>query len=94
MCVCAGYDIFLFSFDSIYYTCDIRLKNLFSTGEMMVHYYYVDHSKQQSSAQSEASDRGNNPQLPFACSSEILHGNFFLFGQAIWIICQLLGKIR
>ncbi|CAF4215472.1 unnamed protein product [Rotaria sp. Silwood2] len=58
--------------------------------EMMVHYYYVDHSKQQSSAQSESSDRGTNHQLPFACSSEILHGNFFLFGQAIWIICQLL----
>jgi len=62
-------------------------------GEMMVHYYYVDHSKQQSSAQSETSDRGNNQQLPFACSSEILYGNFFLFGQAVWIICQLLGKI-
>jgi hypothetical protein len=62
-------------------------------GEMMVHYYYVDHSRQQSSAQSETSDRGNNQQLPFACSSEILYGNFFLFGQAVWIICQLLGKI-
>ncbi len=59
----------------------------------MVHYYYVDHSRQQSSAQSETSDRGNNQQLPFACSSEILYGNFFLFGQAVWIICQLLGKI-
>ena len=58
----------------------------------MVHYYYVDHSKQLSSAQSEASDRGNNQQLPFGCSSEILHGNFFLFGQAVWIICQLLGE--
>jgi hypothetical protein len=59
---------------------------------MMVHYYYVDHSKT-SSAQSEASDRGNNQQSSFSCSSEILHGNFFLFGQAVWIICQLLGKI-
>jgi hypothetical protein len=72
---------------------NIKNKDLIVIGEMMVHYYYVDHSKQQSSAQSEASDRGNNQQLPFACSSEILHGNFFLFGQAIWIICQLLGKI-
>ncbi|CAF4855436.1 unnamed protein product [Rotaria sp. Silwood1] len=66
------------------------LTSSLTKGEMMVHYYYVDHSKQQSSAQSESSDRGNNQQLPFACSSEILHGNFFLFGQAIWIICQLL----
>lgn len=61
-------------------------------GEMMVHHYYVDHSRQQSSAQSEASDRGNNQQLPFVCSSEVLRGQFFLFGQAVWIICQLLGK--
>ena len=60
---------------------------------MMVHYYYIDHSKQQNSAQSESSDRGNNQQLAFASSSEVLQGNFFLFGQAIWIICQLLGKI-
>ena len=57
---------------------------------MMVHYYFVDHSRQQSSVQSEASDRGNNQQSAFGCSSEILHGNFFLFGQAVWIICQLL----
>ena len=57
----------------------------------MVHHYYVDHSKQQSSAQSETSDRGNNQQLTFVSSSEILHGHFFLFGQAIWFICQLLG---
>jgi hypothetical protein len=60
---------------------------------MMVHYYYIDHSKQQSSEQSESSERGNNQQLPFNCSSEVLSGNFFLFGQSIWIICQLLGKI-
>ncbi|CAF0730666.1 unnamed protein product [Adineta ricciae] len=61
-----------------------------NTCEMMVHYYYVDHSRQQSCAQSESSDRGNNQQLPFACSSEILRGHFFLLGQAVWIICQLL----
>lgn len=60
---------------------------------MMVHYYYIDHSKQQSSTQSESSDRGSNQQSQMACSSEILHGNFFLFGQAVWIICQLLGKL-
>ncbi|CAF3730787.1 unnamed protein product, partial [Rotaria sordida] len=59
-------------------------------GEMMVHYYYVDHSKQQNNTQSDSSDRGDNHQLPFSSSDEILHGNFFLFGQAIWIICQLL----
>lgn len=59
----------------------------------MAHYYYVDHSKQQSSAQSEASDRGNYQPMSFSCSSEILHGNFFLFGQSTWIICQLLGRI-
>lgn len=59
---------------------------------MMVHYYYVDHSKQQSSNQSDGSDRGSNPQIQMTCSSEILNGNFFLFGQSIWIICQLLGK--
>ncbi|UJR33248.1 hypothetical protein I4U23_020703 [Adineta vaga] len=63
-------------------------------GGMMVHYYYVDHSRQQSSAQSEASDRGNYQQLPFACSSEILSGHFFLFGQAVWLISQLLDPIR
>ena len=60
----------------------------------MPHYYYIDHSKQSSSAQSDGSDRGNNHQLPFLCSSEILYGNFFLFGQSIWIICQLLGMNR
>ncbi|CAF4191209.1 unnamed protein product, partial [Rotaria sordida] len=38
----------------------------------------------------DSSDRGNNHQISFPCSSEILHGNFFLFGQAIRIICQLL----
>ena len=59
----------------------------------MVHYYFVDHSKQQSSGQSDGSDRDVNQQLPLGCSAEILHGNFFLFGQAVWIICQLLGKI-
>ncbi|CAF4607882.1 unnamed protein product [Rotaria socialis] len=58
--------------------------------EMMAHYYYVDHSKQQSSTQSEGSDRGSNPPVSMADSSEILHGNFFLFGQSVWIICQLL----
>jgi hypothetical protein len=30
--------------------------------------------------------------LPFNCSSEVLHGKFFLFGQSVWIICQLLGR--
>jgi hypothetical protein len=59
---------------------------------MMVHYYYIDHSKQQSSGQSESSERSNNQQLPFNCSSEVLHGKFFLFGQSVWIICQLLGR--
>ncbi|CAF1066408.1 unnamed protein product [Rotaria sp. Silwood1] len=59
-------------------------------GDMMVHYYYVDHAKQQSSAESESSERSTSQQTSFACSSEILQGNFFLFGQAIWIICQLL----
>ena len=59
----------------------------------MPHFYYIDHSKQHSSAQSDASDRGNNLQLPFVCSSEILQGYFFLFGQSVWIICQLLGRI-
>jgi hypothetical protein len=58
----------------------------------MVHYYYIDHSKQQSSAQSDSSDRNSNPNLPFSCSAEVLHGKFFLFGQAVWIICQLLSK--
>jgi hypothetical protein len=70
----------------------LRENICFYIGEMMVHYYYVDHSKT-SSAQSETSDRGNYQQSSFSCSSEILHGNFFLFGQAVWIICQLLGKI-
>lgn len=59
---------------------------------MMVHYYYIDHSKQQSSGQSESSERSNNHQLSFNSSSEILHGRFFLFGQSVWIICQLLGR--
>ncbi len=59
----------------------------------MVHYYYIDHSKQQSSGQSESSERSNNQQLSFSSSSEVLHGKFFLFGQSVWIICQLLGKI-
>jgi hypothetical protein len=58
----------------------------------MVHYYYIDHSKQQSSGQSESSEPSNNPQLTFNSSTEILHGRFFLFGQSIWIICQLLGR--
>jgi len=59
---------------------------------MMAHYYYIDHSKQHSSAQSDSSDRNSNPNLPFSCSAEVLHGKFFLFGQAVWIICQLLSK--
>lgn len=58
----------------------------------MVHYYYIDHAKQQSSADSESSERGNNQAASFSCSGEILQGNFFLFGQAVWIVCQLLGK--
>jgi hypothetical protein len=62
-------------------------------GEMMAHYYYVDHSRQQCSGESESSDLGNNQQLPFYCSQEIHHGKYYLFGQAIWIICQLLSKI-
>lgn len=66
---------------------------LYELGEMMVHYYYVDHSRHYSSAQSEASDRGNNQSTQMSSSSEILRGNFFLFGQSIWIICQLLGKL-
>jgi hypothetical protein len=65
----------------------------FFKGDMMAHYYYIDHAKQQSSAQSDGSDRGNNQQLPFICSGEILHGKFFLFGQSVWIVCQLLGRI-
>ena len=65
----------------------------FFKGDMMPHYYYIDHSKQQSSAQSESSDRGNNQQLSFNCSEEILHGKFFLIGQSVWIVCQLLGRI-
>ncbi|CAF2643856.1 unnamed protein product [Rotaria sp. Silwood2] len=59
-------------------------------GDMMAHYYYIDHAKQQSSAESESSERSTNQQIPFACSAEILQGNFFLFGQSVWIICQLL----
>lgn len=59
----------------------------------MVHYYYIDHSKQQSSGQSESSERSNNQQVSFSSSGEILNGKFFLFGQSVWIICQLLGKI-
>ncbi|CAF1192207.1 unnamed protein product [Rotaria sordida] len=58
--------------------------------DMMAHYYYIDHAKQQSSAESESSDRSTIQQTSFACSTEILQGNFFLFGQAVWIICQLL----
>lgn len=58
----------------------------------MPHYYYIDHSKQQSSGQSESSEPSNSQQLIFNCSSEVLHGRFFLFGQSVWIICQLLGK--
>jgi hypothetical protein len=67
----------------------------FYKGEMMVHYYYIDHSKQQSSGQSESSEpsNNNNQQPSFSPSSEVLHGNFFLLGQSVWIICQLLGKI-
>ena len=59
----------------------------------MTHYYYIDHSKQQSSGQSESSERSVNQQVTFNCSQEILHGKFFLFGQSIWIVCQLLGRI-
>ena len=59
----------------------------------MPHYYYIDHSKQQSSGQSESSERSSSQQVAFNCSAEILHGKFFLFGQSVWIICQLLGKI-
>lgn len=58
----------------------------------MPHYYYLDHTRQHSSGQSDGSDRGNCFQLPFICSSEILQGYFFLFGQSVWIICQLLGE--
>ena len=59
----------------------------------MPHYYYLDHSKQMSSGQSESSDHHPAAQhVPFQCSSEILNGNFFLLGQSVWIICQLLGK--
>lgn len=57
----------------------------------MVHYYFIDHGRQASSALSDISDRGHLHQMPFACSSEILYGNFFLFGQAVWVVCQLLG---
>jgi hypothetical protein len=83
-------DMFHVVFNPLTYSLCLLLS--LSTGEMMVHYYYVDHSKQHSSAQSEASDRGNNQQTSFSCSSEILYGNYFLFGQAVWIICQLLGN--
>lgn len=59
----------------------------------MPHYYYIDHNKQ-SSAQSDSSDRGHqHAQSQFVSSSEILHGKYFLFGQSVWIICQLLGTI-
>lgn len=60
----------------------------------MAHYYYIDHSKQQqqSSGQSESSEHSNNQPVTFNCSSEILHGRFFLFGQSVWIVCQLLGN--
>lgn len=60
----------------------------------MVHYYYVDHSKPQSSAESECSERSINQQSAFTCSGEVLRGNFFLFGQSVWIICQLLGIVH
>ncbi|CAF4534486.1 unnamed protein product [Rotaria socialis] len=59
-------------------------------GEIMVHYYYIDHSQQQSSGNSESSERSNNQQSQFVSSGEVLDGNVFLFGQAVWIICQLL----
>ena len=55
----------------------------------MVHYYYIDHSKQHNESNEP---RNNQQQFPFVSSSEVLHGKFFLFGQSIWIICQLLGK--
>lgn len=58
----------------------------------MPHYYFLDHSKLMSSGQSESSDQHPGAQLQFQCSSEILNGNFFLLGQSIWIICQLLGE--
>ncbi|CAF1411060.1 unnamed protein product [Rotaria magnacalcarata] len=58
--------------------------------EIMVHYYYIDHSQQQSSGNSESSERSNNQQSQFVSSGEVLDGNVFLFGQAVWIICQLL----
>ncbi|CAF3556475.1 unnamed protein product [Rotaria socialis] len=59
-------------------------------GKIMVHYYYIDHSQQQSSGNSESSERSNNQQSQFVSSGEVLDGNVFLFGQAVWIICQLL----
>ncbi|CAF1304767.1 unnamed protein product [Adineta steineri] len=59
--------------------------------DMMVHYYYVDHLKQQNSSQSDSSNRNNDQQRTFSCSAEVLHGKYFLFGQSIWIICQLLN---
>ncbi|CAF0784844.1 unnamed protein product, partial [Didymodactylos carnosus] len=59
--------------------------------EMMIHYFYIDQAKQQSSSQSETSERGGgNNQNLFVPSQEILNGNFFLLGQSVWIICQLL----
>ncbi|CAF1332030.1 unnamed protein product [Adineta steineri] len=61
--------------------------------DMMVHYYYVDHLKQQNSSQSDSSNRNNDQQRTFSCSAEVLHGKYFLFGQSIWIICQLLSTI-
>ncbi|CAF1001658.1 unnamed protein product [Adineta steineri] len=59
--------------------------------DMMVHYYYVDHLKQQNSSQSDSSNRNNDQQRTFSCSAEVLYGKYFLFGQSIWIICQLLN---
>ncbi|UJR13940.1 hypothetical protein I4U23_000943 [Adineta vaga] len=59
-------------------------------GDMMPHYYYIDHTKQQSSNQSDSSDLNSNQKVSYNCSSEILRGKYFLLGQSVWIICQLL----
>ena len=61
---------------------------------MMPHYYYIDHSKQADGGQSDSRDHGNHQPLTFICSEEILRGKFFLFGQSIWIVCQLLGRLN
>jgi hypothetical protein len=62
-------------------------------GKILAHYYYHDHSQQVYHEQNETNERKNVQQSTLTGSSEALDGNYFLLGQSIWFICQLLGRM-